>query len=679
MNLLSPKIRALTDPPVFPSRSSAWKTLLINVTHLFAFCCWNFCLFPALSPAADLMLEEQQAIQKAVAAADPSIVRIETVGGVDLVGDILTGTGPTTGVVVREDGYIVTSRFNFLSHPSSVVVTLSDERRFAAEIVGNDLSRMLTLLKIDADQLTPLMPVPKNEFRVGQWAIALGRTFDPRFPNIAVGIVSALDRVWGRALQTDAKTSPVNYGGPLIDLTGRCLGVIVPLSPQEQGETAGVEWYDSGIGFAVPLVDIQAVLPRLIEGKTLKPGLMGIGFEDHGPISGAAQAIRIRPESPADQAGVQVNDVIVEVNAHPVHKLNDLKHRVGALYAGDVVHLSIRRDEKTVPIEITLTDELKAYEFPYLGILPDRIASPESPPGVRIRAVLPDSPASSAGMKSGDLIVKSGETTVATATELRRQILRIEPRTETTFTIKRGEETLPVRTKLIRFPDQPPETLEPQKIDDPETPPEARTGRFNEQLPEDGLSFWTYVPSNYQASVPFGLLVWLHPPGDTQEAECMDAWADLCHERGIILLGPKAGDVSGWSPDQSSQVREVIRWIQERYTIDSTRVVVMGTEGSGPFASKLAFKDRDLFRGMILLSAPLRVPPPDSDPDFPFQLAFVSANAAAQNKAITATMQAMRKRNFPTALVERKNADESIFSTRVVSALAIWFDALDRM
>jgi len=71
-----------------------------------------------------------------------------------------------------------------------------------------------------------------------------------------VGILSATNRIWGKAVQTDAKISPGNYGGPLIDIRGNVIGILVPLSPQGQGEVAGAEWYDSGIGFAVPLNDM---------------------------------------------------------------------------------------------------------------------------------------------------------------------------------------------------------------------------------------------------------------------------------------------------------------------------------------------------------------------------------------------------------------------------------------
>jgi serine protease Do len=646
---------------------------------VFVWGCQLGVALPAMAAGTEDFRLLQQAIQQAIAAADPSVVKIETVGGMDLVGEILTGTGPTTGVVLREDGYIVTSRFNFLSKPASVVVTLADERRFAAEIVSDDLSRMLTLLKIDASGLPVLQPVPKEEIRVGMTALALGRTFDQKFPNASVGIVSALNRVWGRALQTDAKTSPVNYGGPLIDLTGRCLGVIVPLSPEEQGETAGVEWYDSGIGFAVPFADIQALLPRMIAEKELKPGLMGIGFEDAGPVSGAAKAIRVRPESPADQAGIQTDDVVIGINGQSVTRLNDLKQILGTLYAKDVARLKIRRGEQVFEKELLLADELKAYQFPYLGVLPSRQRSVEGAKGVPLRGVIEGSPAFLAGIQTGDVIELAATESVSTREELSSRIRRFEPHAEMPLTIRREKETKTLSARLVPFPDEPPASLKPDPIPLNELPPQARTGRLNEQLPGDGLSFWAYIPENYRPDYRWGLLVWLHPAGDTQEAEMLRAWTDVCRERGILLLGPRSGDVGGWPADLEAPVEATVKWMQERYTIDPARICVMGDRSSSLFATKFAFKYRELVRGLVLLSAPVRIPPPDNDPDFPLQILLASSQGTPLHRQTKAVVEALRKRNFPTWLIELKKEDESPFPDELLSPLVRWLDALDRL
>ena len=180
------------------------------------------------------------------------------------------------GLVVDPSGYIISSAFNFVNKPTSILVRLPDGTRKPAKLVATDHSRMLVLLKIDAEKPLPVCEIaPQGEMRVGQWAIAVGRTFESDRPNMAVGILSALDRIWGKAIQTDAAVSPNNYGGPLVDIRGRVMGVLVPLSPEAAGEIAGMEWYDSGIGFAIPVEHIQQVLPRLKKGEDLYPGLAG--------------------------------------------------------------------------------------------------------------------------------------------------------------------------------------------------------------------------------------------------------------------------------------------------------------------------------------------------------------------------------------------------------------------
>ncbi len=178
----------------------------------------------------DLVSLEETAIKAAVAEVAPSVVRIETVGGLESIqqgrSTLLFGSGPTTGLIVSEDGYVISSAFNFAQKPTSILVGLADGTRVPARIVASDHSRMLVLLKINVpEKLTPAKPCPESEMAVGQWSLAVGRTFEGRQPNVSVGVISALKRIWGRAIQTDAKVSPGNYGGPLVDIRGRVLGV----------------------------------------------------------------------------------------------------------------------------------------------------------------------------------------------------------------------------------------------------------------------------------------------------------------------------------------------------------------------------------------------------------------------------------------------------------------------
>ncbi|MEX0977395.1 MAG: trypsin-like peptidase domain-containing protein [Pirellulales bacterium] len=257
---------------------------------------------------------EERAMKAALAHVAPAVVRIETVGGLERVGELLVSTGPTTGLVVSPDGYIVSSAFNFAQKPDSILVTLAGGARQAAKLVATDHSRMLVLLKVDAE--TPLsVPeiVPTGEMRVGQWALAVGRTFEADQPNLSVGIVSALERIWGKAIQTDAKISPNNYGGPLVDISGRVLGVLVPMVPQGNADVAGVEWYDSGIGFAVPLESVMHSLPKLKEGHDLYPGLLGITLKGSDQFGEPAVIAAARGSAPAYKAGFRPGDKIIVV------------------------------------------------------------------------------------------------------------------------------------------------------------------------------------------------------------------------------------------------------------------------------------------------------------------------------------------------------------------------------
>jgi len=186
----------------------------LNRLLLGALCCAAMGWLASGSSAEETLgAREERAMQAALARVAPSVVRIETVGGLERVGQILVGSGPTTGLIVSADGLIISSAFNFAQKPDSILITLPDGNRQAARLGATDHSRMLVLLKVQTEGELSLAEVaPLASLRVGQWALAVGRTFDVAEPNVSVGIVSALDRIWGKAVQTDAKVSPNNYG-----------------------------------------------------------------------------------------------------------------------------------------------------------------------------------------------------------------------------------------------------------------------------------------------------------------------------------------------------------------------------------------------------------------------------------------------------------------------------------
>lgn len=294
-------------------------------------------------PASPLTM--QRWLQASIKKLAPTIVTIETFAAARLE----SSTGTSSGLVISRDGWIVVSSFALNSDPIAILVTLADGRNLPARRAGQDRSRGIALLKIEATDL----PIPEflepSQVRVGQWAFALGRTFGRDVPSVHMGIVSAKDRIYGRAIQVDANTSPANYGGPVIDLQGRVLGIAVPLSPA--GRDVGADWYDSGIGFATTIADILPLIERMKAGETLHRGWLGIAsnVKHLGP---GAELDQVLKGSPARGVGLRHGDVILTVNQVRVRNSFHLQRLIGANMAGDAVHLSLRRGKAGV---ITMT------------------------------------------------------------------------------------------------------------------------------------------------------------------------------------------------------------------------------------------------------------------------------------------------------------------------------------
>ncbi len=658
-------------------RCSTWAALVLFL-HVM----------PYTASAADVAALEEQAVKQAAALVSPSLVRIETVGGLDRVGQFLTGTGPTTGLVASSDGYIISSSFNFAARPASILVTLPDGRRLPAQQVATDRVKMLTLLKIEADNLTPATAAPPGGFRVGQWTIALGRTFDAAEPSVSVGIVSALNRIWGKAIQTDAKISPVNYGGALVDIEGRVMGLLVPLSPQGKSETAGVEWYDGGIGFAIPLTDVYAAVERLKAGKDLLPGLMGVTMKGHDLYEGQPQIDRIRYGSPAQQAGFKEGDLVVEIDGRPIARTAMMMHVLGNKYAGDVVTMTVRRgasDGPTVTGAMTLLEKLEPYESAYLGVLPVRLPSPPAggpdESGVTVRFVIPDSPAALAGLARGDKILRCNGGDVTGPAALLDQVSRRRPRDAVRLTIGTAGAVRDLELAAGSLPDSVPAGLRAAPIPPRKGPPPVapKLGHFTEKMPAHEHEYWAYVPADYNPDYAYALVVWLHPGGDTMEAAMTRAWQTPCDERGVILLAPKAKQISGWNADEAVFVKDAVDEFMARYTIDRSRVVLHGFDSGGRFAYELAFKYRELFRGVSTVAAPLREPPPDNEPDFRLQWHLISGDGDPLHRAVEGSVRALRAMKYPVVQVTIAGGGHQYPPTEQILDLVRWIDALDRI
>lgn len=286
------------------------------------------------------------------------------------------GDGPFSGVVYRSDGYILTSAFNLAGRIKTVTVALNDGRHLPARVLGTDLGRNITLLKVEATNLPEPRRVEPGTIRVGTTVLALGSTFANGLPTLDRGIVSALNRSAGKAIQIDANLTPGNFGGPCVDLDGRVIGVNIPqahrdATARDQG-TAGGQFSGSGIGFVIPFRDVDMLFRQLKEGEDLEPAFLGIRFKDDSEVVGAEilmviqevglpktgvtlqqmRAVRTLAElkklhrmvpTGAAAAGLQPGDVIKEFNGEFIPSWNVLLNSIGRLNAGDEVVFTIER------------------------------------------------------------------------------------------------------------------------------------------------------------------------------------------------------------------------------------------------------------------------------------------------------------------------------------------------
>ncbi len=334
--------------------------------------------------ATALRTHQRQVFQAALERIAPTIVRIDTIGGAQAVreiqdrgGDTVVAAtfrqadGPTTGVLWTRDGYILTSSFNFVRQPAIITATLADGKRFVAHLVARDRVAQLALLKIETEDLPTPPRAPLEGLRPGQWALTAGLGYGSAKPALSVGVISGLRRNEGLCAQTDAKTSPANYGGPLLDIEGRLIGICIPKAGRGTDEIAGVEWYDSGIGFAVTHDHLNQRFEALRSGTDWHAGVLGIltskGDRAVGDDSPSGVRIeRLAEDGPAMDAGLEAADRIVELDGHAVDRPLDLRRALATLAAGQTVSVAVDRDGKRIRAELTLrrADEVKPIEPP---------------------------------------------------------------------------------------------------------------------------------------------------------------------------------------------------------------------------------------------------------------------------------------------------------------------------
>ena len=686
---------------------------------LLAICCALGLAIAAPSrvvAADDFDQLEQQAISAAVKAVEKSVVQIRTIGGVDQLDGKTLAQGPTTGLIISEDGLIVSSAFNFAQQPTSILVRLPGGEQKAARIVGRDENRMLVLLSVNADEPLPAAePAPLAGIRPGDSAIALGRPFNPEDVSVSVGVVSALNRMFGRAIQTDANVSAANYGGPLIDLEGRVIGILAPMAPPSPGAsesdvTAGAEFYDSGIGFAVPLVDVLAIVDRWVKEENLSRGLLGIGLKAGNAHSTPPIITNVWPRSPAAIAGWKAGDRIVSVDGVKVDNQTALRFQTMPRYAGDTLEVTLRRGSgekaKEIETKVRLVAKLPPYAHPFLGVLPERAvaagsdeaetddeadekkdaadkAKKDDAAGFVIRSVWPDSPADDAGLRPGDRIVKVGEKKVASAAEARAELNAKSLGDAIELVAKRGDDELEFEVELGELPTA---ILDAADLRDGSAPAEDSSSLGDPKLQTLKLPEMSQTARYFQppsgGSAP-GLLIWLGD-GKRETAEAMAAdWQRTCVRDRLTLLLPEPGDAGGWTNDDLEYLARLLQTAGSRWRIDPNRVVIAGEGKGGQLAYALGLRGRKMIRGVAVVDSPLprTLEVPDNNPNERLAILSVETQNTPLSLLIRQDLKKFETAGYPVSQLVRRGEESRSTTLDAATRAKIgrWIDGLDRL
>jgi S1-C subfamily serine protease len=325
-----------------------------------------------VTPSSGLLPEERATVNL-FRETQPSVVYITTLNRqrrVDFLGrrfdSVQDGTG--SGFLWDDKGHIVTN-YHVIGNADTYQVTLHDQTTWPATFVGQDPEMDLAVLRIEApaEKLRPIPVGSSSDLQVGQSVLAIGNPFGLDY-TLTTGVISALDRevqsIGGRELQgviqTDAAINPGNSGGPLLDSSGRLIGV------NTQIVSSGGAW--AGIGFAIPVDTVNWVVPELVvhgrvnrpqlgvtlvEGARLRPRVDGVLILEVVRNSGADRA-GLRGSRRTRQ-GIVLGDVITAIEGRPVRSVSDIRALLERQQAGDSVTVSLLRGEEEAEAEVRLS------------------------------------------------------------------------------------------------------------------------------------------------------------------------------------------------------------------------------------------------------------------------------------------------------------------------------------
>ena len=360
-----------------------------------------------------------------------------------------------SGYIISDDGFLLTNN-HVVEDADEITVSLGDRREFKAEVIGTDERSDVALLKIDANDL-PFLKIGKSkQLRVGEWVVAIGSPFQLRF-SVTSGIVSAKgrsipngsDSTYVPFIQTDVAINPGNSGGPLFNLAGEVVGINSQIYTRSGGYM--------GVSFAIPIDYAMDVAEQLKENGYVARGWLGVSIQEINSelaealemeVPKGALISQIIKDSPAEQSGLEEEDVILFFDGEEIFYSSDLPLTVGSIRPGTQVNAMVLRNGKKKTIQVTVGELPKDPAIAFndtqknsLGItVEDQIDTDQKSyiEGVRVTSVDPQGVAYVSGIRRGDIIYALARTRINNVNEFRDVLATLDMERNTTIGVSRN-------------------------------------------------------------------------------------------------------------------------------------------------------------------------------------------------------------------------------------------------
>ena len=373
-----------------------------------------------------------------------------------------------SGFIINREGYIVTNN-HVVENASDIKVSLSDKEEYGAKVIGRDPKTDVALIKIDAKKDLPAVPLgDSSKLRVGEWVMAIGNPFGLGH-TVTTGIVSAKGRIIGAGpyddfIQTDASINPGNSGGPLFNMNGEVVGINTAIIASGQG-----------IGFAIPVNVAKDLLVPLREKGRVVRGWLGVQVQGITPDLAKSFGLErergalvadVMADTPAEKAGIERGDIIVEFNGRKIEEMNDLPRVVASTPPNADVPVKILRkgQEKVMQVRVTELKDKEERVASSGGTLEESLGltvqelTPEIARSLRVNEskglvvtnVEEGSPADEAGLRRGDVIVEVNQKKLDNLRDYRAALGRVGSADSLLLLVRRGGNVLYVALKMTK-------------------------------------------------------------------------------------------------------------------------------------------------------------------------------------------------------------------------------------